>query len=74
MARSSLEASGIHCFIQGENANSLIPLAFRARLLVRPEDEAAGRAVLDAAEFQPFTEEAVTEAEIEDEQSRGQRG
>ncbi len=34
MAKGMLESAGIECFLQGENANSLLALAFRARLLV----------------------------------------
>ena len=47
LARSALESAGISSFTQGENANSMIPVAFLAQLKVRAEDEAAARAVLD---------------------------
>ena len=50
MAQGALEANGIASFIQGEIANSLIPVAFRARLQVAAEDEAAAREILDAAD------------------------
>jgi hypothetical protein len=70
MARSALEAAGIRCFLQGETANSLIPVAFRARLLVPEEEEARAREVLENAEFKPFTEAEVTAAEIADEAAR----
>jgi hypothetical protein len=43
MARMALDSVGITSFLQGENANSLIPPAFAARLQVRPEDEAVAR-------------------------------
>jgi hypothetical protein len=46
MAKSVLESAGVECFLQGENANSMIAFAFRARLQVRREDEAAARALL----------------------------
>jgi hypothetical protein len=46
MAKGMLEAAGIECFLQGENANSLLALAFRARLLVHKQDEAAARQLL----------------------------
>jgi Putative prokaryotic signal transducing protein len=46
MAKGALESAGIQCFLQGENANSLLALAFRARLLVHQRDEAAAREIL----------------------------
>ena len=46
MAKGMLEAAGIECFLQGENANSLLALAFRARLLVHTQDEEAARELL----------------------------
>jgi hypothetical protein len=46
MAKGMLESAGIECFLQGENANSLLALAFRARLLVHRRDEAAARQLL----------------------------
>jgi hypothetical protein len=46
MAKGALESAGIECFLQGENANSLLALAFRARLLVHQRDEAAAREIL----------------------------
>ena len=36
MARTVLETAGIDVFLQGENANVMIPVAFNARLQVRP--------------------------------------
>jgi hypothetical protein len=67
MARSALESAGIPVFLQGETANSLIPVAFDARLQVRPEDEAAARRVLDSLELSPESLAFVTAAEIADE-------
>jgi hypothetical protein len=64
MARSALEAAGIESFLQGENANALLPVAFSSRLQVRPQDEAAGRAVLDALTDAPESLATVTAAEI----------
>lgn len=70
MARMALDAAGITSFLQGENANILIPVAFGARLQVRPEDEAAAREVLAAAVESPETMEDVTAAEIANETDR----
>jgi hypothetical protein len=67
MARSAIESAGIQVFIQGETANSMIPVAFDARLQVRPEDEAAARSVLDGLELTPESLAFVTAAEIADE-------
>ncbi len=41
IAKGLLEAAGIECFLQGENANNMLALAFRARLKVRQRDEEA---------------------------------
>jgi hypothetical protein len=73
MARSALEAAGIEVFLQGETANSMIPVAFESRLQVRSEDEAAARSLLDAMDDAPASIESVTAAEIEAEglDSRG---
>lgn len=46
MARSALEGAGIPVFLQGENANSLYPGAFSARLLVSRKDEARAAEIL----------------------------
>jgi hypothetical protein len=46
MAKGMLEAAGIDCFIQGEHANALYPMALRARLEVRRADEASARALM----------------------------
>ena len=47
LARAALDAAGIPCFMHGENANSMIPVAFLARLQVRAGDEAAARSILE---------------------------
>ena len=49
MAKGMLESAGIECFLQGENANSLLALAFRARLLVHKQDEKTAREILGEA-------------------------
>jgi len=49
MAKGALESAGIECFVQGENANAMLAFAFRARLMVRAEDESAAREVLSGA-------------------------
>jgi hypothetical protein len=64
LARMALEAAGITSFLQGENANNLIPIAFMARLQVRPEDEAAAREVLNSADDDPESMADVTAAEM----------
>ncbi len=46
MAKGLLESSGIECFLQGENANSLLGAAFRARLLVHKQDEEVAKQLL----------------------------
>ena len=64
LARTALENAGIASFLQGENANTLIPMAFTARLQVRAEDESAARDVLASAQFTPESMESVTAAEL----------
>jgi hypothetical protein len=64
MARSAVESAGIDVFLQGETANSMIPVAFSSQLQVRREDEAAARAVLDGLDDAPESMETVTAAEI----------
>ena len=71
LARMALDGAGISSFLQGENANVLIPAAFSAQLQVRPEDEEAAREVLSSAEEAPESEESVTAAEIADEGRKG---
>jgi hypothetical protein len=48
MAKGLLESAGIECFLQGENANSLLGAAFRARLLVHKQNEDSARQILGA--------------------------
>ena len=50
MAKGMLEAAGIECFLQGEQANSMLALAFRARLQVGEQDEAAARELLSGTD------------------------
>ncbi|HEY5211446.1 MAG TPA: DUF2007 domain-containing protein [Acidobacteriaceae bacterium] len=64
MARSALEAAGISVFLQGETANSMIPVAFVSQLQVRSEDEVAARSLLDAMDDAPESLESVTAAQI----------
>jgi len=64
MARAVLEGAGIAVFLRGENANSLVPVAFASELQVRAEDESAARALLNSAEDAPESLESVTDAEI----------
>jgi hypothetical protein len=69
MEKSVLESAGIECFLQGENANSLLGAAFRARLLVHKKDEQAARDVLAATDEDLDTDEIddeTTEAEEEE--------
>lgn len=63
MARSALEAAGIPVFLQGENANSLIPIAFQSRLFVPATNEAEAREILAEFSQSPATLEEVTAAE-----------
>jgi hypothetical protein len=71
MARSILEAAGIQVFLQGENANSLFPVAFETQLQVRGDDESAARALLNSAETAPESLADVTAAEIAGENKTG---
>ena len=72
VARTALEAANIQVFLQGENANNLLPVAFGARVMVRPEDEAAARALLADFEAQPVSFEDVDEAERSDPRSEAE--
>jgi hypothetical protein len=69
MARSALEAAGIDVFLQGETANSMIPVAFVSQLQVRSKDESAARKLLDAMNDAPESMESVTAAQIAAEDS-----
>jgi hypothetical protein len=46
IAKGMLESAGVECFLVGENVNNLLQAAFRVRLQVRAEDEAAARELL----------------------------
>jgi hypothetical protein len=56
MAKGMLESAGIECFLQGENANSMMALAFRARLLVHQKDEETARQILGDSESEAGSE------------------
>lgn len=47
LALSVLQDAGIDAFLSGEEANSLIPQALGARLMVRPADEQAAIELLN---------------------------
>ena len=74
VARAALESAGIAVFLQGENANNLLPVAFGARVLVRPADEARARAVLAEFEAQPVSFDDVDAAEEAEEAQSGNTG
>jgi hypothetical protein len=64
MAKGMLESAGIECFLQGENANNLLAMAFRVRLQVHKKDEEAARQLLaDAGD--ELTEEEIQDLENE---------
>ena len=46
IARGMLESAGIKCSLVGENANNLLQAAFRVRIQVAVDDEAAARELL----------------------------
>lgn len=46
MAKGMLESAGIECFLEGVNANAMVPMAFRVRLRVRRVEEALARQIL----------------------------
>ena len=50
IAKGMLESSGIECFLQGEHANHMVPLAFRVRLQVLERDVEEARSLLDAVQ------------------------
>ena len=58
MAKGLLESAGIECFLQGENANNLIAMAFRVRLQVHQRDEAAAREMLGGEALEVGIDEA----------------
>jgi hypothetical protein len=47
MAKGVLESASLECFLHGENANALLPPAFRSRLMVHRKDEEAARRLLN---------------------------
>ena len=49
IAKGMLESVGIECFLIGENVNQLLQAAFRVRLQVASEDEAAARELLGSS-------------------------
>jgi hypothetical protein len=57
MAKGLLESAAIECFLQGENANNLLGAAFRARLLVHKQDEAAAREILGTPDSSELEDE-----------------
>jgi hypothetical protein len=67
MARGVLESANLECFLQGENANSLLGAAFRARLLVHRRDEAAAKELLTS----PAEEGDASAAEAEASDNEG---
>jgi hypothetical protein len=67
MAKGMLESAGIECFLQGENANSLLAPAFRARLLVHKQDEEAARQLLES-EGDELTQEERDQLETGDDE------
>ena len=71
VARTALESANITVFLQGENANNLLPVAFGARVMVRTEDEPAARALLSDFEVQPESFDDVTAAETAGEHGEG---
>jgi Putative prokaryotic signal transducing protein len=75
MEKSVLESAGIECFLQGENANSLLGAAFRARLLVHKKDEQAARDILAAATEEFHGDEIDSETvEVEEEECQSDEG
>jgi hypothetical protein len=60
IAKGMLESAGVECFLVGENANNLMQAAFRVRLQVRVEDEAAARELI-AGPAGSLEDEAATE-------------
>jgi Putative prokaryotic signal transducing protein len=46
IAKGALESAGVESVLVGENANNLMQSAFRVRLQVRVEDEAAARELM----------------------------
>ncbi len=64
MAKGMLESAEIECDLVGENVNYLLPAAFRVRLQVRLEDEAAARELLAWPASDASTEDSAGSAGI----------
>jgi len=62
IVKGMLESAGVECMLVGENANNLIQSAFRVRVQVKEEDEAAARELL----AQPVSEDALEGRSAED--------
>jgi hypothetical protein len=58
MAKGMLEAAGVESVLVGENVNNLLAAAFRVRLQVKKEDEAAARELMAQTRDQTREEEA----------------
>ncbi len=67
MAKGVLESAGIECFLQGENANSLLGAAFRARLQVHRQDEEVANQILNTADSDIPDDELTGSGEEDDE-------
>jgi Putative prokaryotic signal transducing protein len=63
MAKGVVESAGLECFLQGENANNLLGVAFRARLLVHRRDEPAAKELLKGGQPSGETPEALDNGE-----------
>jgi hypothetical protein len=63
MAKGVLESADLECFLQGENANNLLGVAFRARLLVHRKDEATARELLSEGDVSREEPEALDSGE-----------
>ena len=58
IVKGMLESAGVECLLVGENANNLMQAAFRVRVQVKEEDEAAaGELLAQSAESETATEE-----------------
>lgn len=64
MAKGLLESAGIECFLQGENANSLLGAAFRARLQVHKRDEEVAKQILSTPGDEPTAREPEDDDEL----------
>jgi hypothetical protein len=58
IAKGVLESADLECFLQGENANNLLGVAFRARLLVHRRDEEAAKELLAGGDASGLEAEA----------------